>query len=34
LLVREAGFTLVEILVAFTVAVLLLGAVYRVFSAG
>jgi len=31
---REAGFTLVEILVAFTVAVLLLGAAYRVFSAG
>jgi general secretion pathway protein I len=31
---REAGFTLVEMLVAFTVAVLLLGAVYRVFSAG
>ena len=34
MLVREAGFTLVEILVAFTVAVLLLGAAYRVFSAG
>lgn len=31
---RAAGFTLVEMLVAFTVAVLLLGAVYRVFSAG
>src|SRR5690348_14942055 len=31
---RQAGFTLVEMLVAFTVAVLLLSAVYRVFSAG
>ncbi|HEV2552082.1 MAG TPA: prepilin-type N-terminal cleavage/methylation domain-containing protein [Stellaceae bacterium] len=31
---RVAGFTLAEMLVAFTVAVLLLGAVYRVFSAG
>jgi general secretion pathway protein I len=31
---RQAGFTLVEMLVAFTVAVLLLGAVYRVFSQG
>jgi general secretion pathway protein I len=31
---RAAGFTLVEMLVAFTVAVLLLGAVYCVFSAG
>lgn len=31
---HQAGFTLVEMLVAFTVAVLLLGAVYRVFSQG
>jgi general secretion pathway protein I len=31
---RQAGFTLIEILVAFTVATLLLGALYQVFSTG
>src|SRR5258707_8716331 len=30
----SAGFTLIEILVAFTVATLLLGALYQLFSAG
>jgi general secretion pathway protein I len=30
----QSGFTLIEILVAFTVATLLLGALYQIFSAG
>ena len=31
---RQSGFTLIEILVAFAVATLLLGGIYRVFSTG
>lgn len=31
---RQSGFTLIEILVAFTVATLLLGALYQIFSTG
>jgi general secretion pathway protein I len=30
----QAGFTLIEILVAFTIATLLLGALYQIFSSG